>query len=73
MASSREFVNYVREQLSGRDDVVIRPMMGEYLVYWGGKVGVTSVTTGCSLNRFRQLCGCCPMPLWNRPILERRI
>ncbi|WP_276904872.1 TfoX/Sxy family protein [Faecalibaculum rodentium] len=39
MASSREFVNYVREQLSGRDDVVIRPMMGEYLVYWGGKVG----------------------------------
>lgn len=39
MASSREFVNYVREHLSGRDDVVIRPMMGEYLVYWGGKVG----------------------------------
>lgn len=39
MSSSREFVEYVKEQLSTRPDVIIRPMMGEYLVYWGGRLG----------------------------------
>ena len=33
MATSRQFVDYVLEQLSGLEDVRVRPMMGEYLLY----------------------------------------
>lgn len=38
MASSKEFVNYVLEQLSALEDVSVRPMMGEYVLYHRGKV-----------------------------------
>ena len=33
MATSRQFVDYVLDQLSGLDGVRVRPMMGEYLLY----------------------------------------
>ena len=33
MATSRQFVETVLEQLSGLEDVRVRPMMGEYLLY----------------------------------------
>ena len=33
MATSCQFVDYVLEQLSGLEDVRVRPMMGEYLLY----------------------------------------
>lgn len=33
MATSRQFVDYVLDQLSGLSDVRVRPMMGEYLLY----------------------------------------
>lgn len=38
MASSKEFVGFVLEQLSGLEEVTSRPMMGEYLLYYRGKV-----------------------------------
>ena len=38
MASDREYLDYVLEQLSGLDDVSWRPMMGEYIIYYQGKV-----------------------------------
>lgn len=38
MASTKEFVNYILEQLSGLEDVSSRPMMGEYVLYYRGKV-----------------------------------
>ena len=37
MASSRDFLNYVLDQLSGLDDISYRPMMGEYVIYYRGK------------------------------------
>ena len=37
MASSRDFLNYVLEQLSGLNDISYRPMMGEYVIYYDGK------------------------------------
>ncbi|MCR5808228.1 MAG: competence protein TfoX [Clostridiales bacterium] len=37
MASDREYLSFVLEQLSGAD-IAFRPMMGEYVVYCGGKV-----------------------------------
>ena len=38
MASDRGFLNYVLEQLSGLEDVTYRAMMGEYIIYYQGKV-----------------------------------
>ncbi len=38
MASSREFLEFVLEQLSGLEGVTHRGMMGEYLLYYQGKV-----------------------------------
>ncbi len=37
MASSRDFLDYVLEQLSGLNDISYRPMMGEYVIYYDGK------------------------------------
>ena len=38
MASSKEFLQFVLEQLSGLDDISFRPMMGEYIIYYRGKI-----------------------------------
>ena len=38
MASSREFLAFAQEQLSDLDGVSFRPMMGEYVLYYRGKV-----------------------------------
>lgn len=38
MASSKEYLGYVLDQLSGLDDVSYRAMMGEYIIYYRGKV-----------------------------------
>ncbi len=38
MASSREYLDFILEQLSDTDGVKYRPMMGEYLFYVRGKV-----------------------------------
>lgn len=38
MASSKEYLDYILEQLSGLDDVSHRAMMGEYIIYYRGKV-----------------------------------
>lgn len=38
MASSKEYLDFVLEQLSELEDISFRPMMGEYVVYCRGKV-----------------------------------
>lgn len=38
MASSKGYLDYVLEQLRGLDDISYRPMMGEYILYCGGKI-----------------------------------
>ena len=38
MASSKEYLDYVLEQISGAGDISFRPMMGEYIIYRAGKV-----------------------------------
>lgn len=37
MASSRAYLDYVLEQLSGLEDISYRSMMGEYILYIQGK------------------------------------
>jgi len=38
MASSKEYLDFILEQLSGLDDVSCRAMMGEYIIYYRGKI-----------------------------------
>ena len=38
MASTKEYTDFILEQLSGLDDIVSRQMMGEYIIYFRGKV-----------------------------------
>ena len=38
MASSKEYLEFVLEQISGLDGVSYRAMMGEYIIYYRGKI-----------------------------------
>lgn len=38
MASDKEYLAYIMEQLSQAGEVSCRPMMGEYVLYYRGKV-----------------------------------
>ena len=38
MASSKEYLNYILEQLSELNRITYRVMMGEYIIYYDGKV-----------------------------------
>ena len=38
MASSKEYLAYILEQLSELEDIRYRAMMGEYILYYRGKV-----------------------------------
>ena len=38
MASSKEYLDFILEQLSLLDDIKVRAMMGEYIIYYRGKV-----------------------------------
>ena len=38
MASSKEYLDFVLEQLSGLEEITYRAMMGEYIIYFRGKV-----------------------------------
>lgn len=38
MASSKEYLNYILEQLSELDEITYKTMMGEYIIYYRGKI-----------------------------------
>lgn len=38
MASSKEYLDFILEQLSGLKQVTYRAMMGEYILYWRGRI-----------------------------------
>lgn len=38
MASSKEFLDYILEKLSQLEDITFRPMMGEYILYYKGRI-----------------------------------
>lgn len=38
MASSNEFLNFILDQLSELEEIAYRPMMGEYILYYRGKI-----------------------------------
>ena len=38
MASSKEYLDFMLEQLSGLDEISYRTMMGEYIIYYRSKI-----------------------------------
>ena len=38
MASSKDYLDFVLEQLSELDDISYKAMMGEYIIYYRGKI-----------------------------------
>ena len=38
MASSKEYLDFILEHLSGLEEITYRQMMGEYILYYRGKV-----------------------------------
>lgn len=38
MSSSKEYLDFVLEQLSGLSGIYYRAMMGEYIIYYHGKI-----------------------------------
>ncbi len=38
MASSKEYLDFVLEQLNGLENITYRKMMGEYILYYRGKI-----------------------------------
>lgn len=38
MASSKEYLNFILEQLSGLEGITYRAMMGEYIIYYHDKI-----------------------------------
>lgn len=38
MSSSKEYLEYILEQLSDLDEISYRAMMGEYILYYRGKI-----------------------------------
>lgn len=38
MASSKEYLNFILGQLSGLEEITYKPMMGEFIIYYRGKI-----------------------------------
>ncbi|MGN0559341.1 MAG: TfoX/Sxy family protein [Acutalibacteraceae bacterium] len=38
MASTKDYLDFILEQLSTLDDIAYRAMMGEYIIYYKGKI-----------------------------------
>ena len=38
MASSKNYLEFILEQLSGLDEISCRTMMGEYIIYYRGRI-----------------------------------
>ena len=38
MASTKDYLDFVLEQLSGLEDVTCRAMMGEFILYYRGRI-----------------------------------
>lgn len=38
MATKKEYINFILDQLSGLSEITYRMMMGEYIIYYRGKI-----------------------------------
>ncbi|MBS7175825.1 Regulator of competence-specific genes [uncultured Ruminococcus sp.] len=65
MATSKEYCQFILEQLSDTDGITCRPMMGEYLIYCCGKL-----VGGIYDNRFMVKPVACAKAMLPQNVLE---
>ena len=47
MASRKEYLDFILEQLSELEEIAYRAMMGEYIIYYRGKLLAVYMMTDC--------------------------
>ena len=57
MASSKDYLDFILEQLSELDDIEYKTMMGEYIIYYRGKVIKKKTTLPRSIYHAGKLLG----------------
>ena len=56
MASRKEYLDFILEQLSELEEIAYRAMMGEYIIYYRGKSALCSLTIYVEIhNKTRQI------------------
>ena len=78
MASGREFLDFVLEQLSELDGISYRAMMGEFIIYYKGKIAggiyddrLLVKPVKAAIEYMPEAAGCCSLPsLRTRHILR---
>lgn len=56
MASSKEYLNFILDQLSELEDITYKAMMGEYIIYYRGKIVGGILMTRIFWQNFLMLC-----------------
>ena len=69
MASSKEYVDFILEQCEG---LTTRAMMGEYVLYYGGKVVGGVYDNRLLVKPTPSAKSGCRMPRWSFPTRARR-
>ena len=72
MASSKEYLHFILEQLSDLDDVSYRPMMGEFILYYHGKIVGGIYDDRLLVKKQDPLWNLCPRQFVNSRMRERK-
>ena len=67
MASSKDYLNYLLGQLSGLDEITYRAMMGEYILYYRGKIAAYICDNRLLVKPVKAALSMMPAPVYERP------
>ena len=67
MASSKEYVNFILEQLSGLEGIRCRAMMGEYVLYYKDKIAGGIYNDRLLIKRVQAALDYMPQAAWELP------
>lgn len=67
MASSKEYLHFILEQLSTLDDISYRAMMGEYILYYHGKIVGGIYDDRLLVKKTRSALECMPAAVYDFP------
>ena len=67
MASSKEYLHFILEQLSDLDDISYRSMMGEYILYYRGKIVGGIYDDRLFVKKTRSALECMPAAVCDSP------
>ena len=68
MASGKEYLHFILEQLSDLDDISYRPMMGEFILYYHGKIVGGIYDDRLLVKKTRSALELMPAAIWSSQI-----